>query len=263
MSMLKKNAFTLAETLITLGIIGIVASITIPVLFSNYQKHEYVTGLKKVYSEFGSFFQQYLIEDGTEDLSKSHLFVEENGNADYSELDTAIRKYFKVSKVCMPSDYSCGITESFLASSSSPFTAFTTNYGYVFYTLDGMCIEIVPQEGTGTCVPDYTATGVMKGECFWISVDVNGKKPPNKLGRDYQIWFSVAPDAKLHPMYGHAYAEFYSYLDGDPDNWASSQYYWKIKPTYNCGKPNDPNIAGVSGNYCIARIMEESWEMTY
>ena len=39
--MKKKNAFTLAEVLITLGIIGIVAAMTLPVLVGHYKKKEY------------------------------------------------------------------------------------------------------------------------------------------------------------------------------------------------------------------------------
>lgn len=42
-----KNAFTLAEVLITLGIIGVVAAMTLPTLIANYQKQVYANGLKK------------------------------------------------------------------------------------------------------------------------------------------------------------------------------------------------------------------------
>ena len=44
------RAFTLAEVLITLGIIGVVAALTLPTLISNYKKQTYVTGLQKAYS---------------------------------------------------------------------------------------------------------------------------------------------------------------------------------------------------------------------
>ena len=37
---MKKRAFTLAEVLITLGIIGIVAALTMPTLIGNYQKNK-------------------------------------------------------------------------------------------------------------------------------------------------------------------------------------------------------------------------------
>ena len=45
-----KKAFTLAEVLITLGIIGVVAALTIPTLVNNYRKKQFETGLKKEYS---------------------------------------------------------------------------------------------------------------------------------------------------------------------------------------------------------------------
>lgn len=48
--MKKKKAFTLAEVLITLGIIGIVAAMTLPTLVAKYKKIETVTKLKKFYT---------------------------------------------------------------------------------------------------------------------------------------------------------------------------------------------------------------------
>lgn len=50
--MKKKNAFTLAEVLITLGIIGVVAAITLPLLVQNYQKMVLKNQYKKSFSQF-------------------------------------------------------------------------------------------------------------------------------------------------------------------------------------------------------------------
>lgn len=47
---INKKAFTLAEVLITLGIIGIVASMTLPVLVEKHQKRVVVTRLQKFYT---------------------------------------------------------------------------------------------------------------------------------------------------------------------------------------------------------------------
>ena len=47
---MKKSGFTLAEVLITLGIIGVVAAITMPTLIQNHRKHVVETKLKKFYS---------------------------------------------------------------------------------------------------------------------------------------------------------------------------------------------------------------------
>ena len=47
---LKRPAFTLAEVLITLGIIGVVAAMTIPTLMANHRKKVVETKLEKIYS---------------------------------------------------------------------------------------------------------------------------------------------------------------------------------------------------------------------
>ena len=51
-SLKKRAAFTLAEVLITLGIIGVVAALTIPTLMANHRKQVVVTGLQKFYTTF-------------------------------------------------------------------------------------------------------------------------------------------------------------------------------------------------------------------
>lgn len=48
--MVKKFGFTLAEVLITLGIIGVIAALTLPSLIQKKQTKELETGLKVAYS---------------------------------------------------------------------------------------------------------------------------------------------------------------------------------------------------------------------
>ena len=54
--MKKKNAFTLAEVLITLGIIGIVAAMTLPTLIEKHKKKVFVTKMKYTYSVLNNAF---------------------------------------------------------------------------------------------------------------------------------------------------------------------------------------------------------------
>ena len=54
-----KKAFTLAEVLVTLGIIGVVSAMTVPTLMQNYQRKSYVTQLHKVYNELSQALVQY------------------------------------------------------------------------------------------------------------------------------------------------------------------------------------------------------------
>ena len=48
----KKRAFTLAEVLITLGIIGVVAALTIPTLINNYQTKSWATASQVFEAKF-------------------------------------------------------------------------------------------------------------------------------------------------------------------------------------------------------------------
>ncbi len=62
----KKAAFTLAEILITLGIIGIIAALTIPNLIYEYRKKSLETGLVKFYSTINQAFKLSAAENGDE-----------------------------------------------------------------------------------------------------------------------------------------------------------------------------------------------------
>ena len=66
----KKAAFTLAEVLITLGIIGVVAALTLPTLIQNHQKQVYVTQLKKAYSIYSNMFNKMAADQGVTEWSQ-------------------------------------------------------------------------------------------------------------------------------------------------------------------------------------------------
>ena len=61
------QGFTLAEVLITLGIIGVVAAMTMPSLIQDKQNTERVSQLKKVYSTLSQAYLQAVSEKGTPD----------------------------------------------------------------------------------------------------------------------------------------------------------------------------------------------------
>jgi type II secretory pathway pseudopilin PulG len=66
--MFNKNlAFTLAEVLITLGVIGVVAALTIPTLITNYQKHQVETQLLHFYSTINQAFRLSIDDNGEPD----------------------------------------------------------------------------------------------------------------------------------------------------------------------------------------------------
>lgn len=88
-----KKAFTLAEVLITLGIIGVVAALTIPTLISEYQERANVTKMKKVYSTLTNAYQLYLVDNApTGRLARTE--------EDAKKAFEVFKPYLKVAKDC-------------------------------------------------------------------------------------------------------------------------------------------------------------------
>ena len=97
-----KCAFTLAEVLITLGIIGVVASLTLPSVVTNYQKKRTVNKLKSTYSilcnaiqmakvDYGDDINQWELPDGIDEKVSSDYFAEKY-----------LIPYLKIAKDCNP-----------------------------------------------------------------------------------------------------------------------------------------------------------------
>ncbi|MBO6087124.1 type II secretion system protein, partial [bacterium] len=104
----KKSAFTLAEVLITLGVIGVVAAMTLPTLIHNYQKTVYVNQLKKSYSILEQAFQKMMADDGVQKLSDTSVWASKGnttcayymtpytGNSNCKAFVNSLNKYIKI-----------------------------------------------------------------------------------------------------------------------------------------------------------------------
>ena len=103
-----KRGFTLAEVLITLGIIGIVAALTIPTLMYQNNKNVEVTQLKKFYSVFNQGMKGYMTKSGCEDLACTNLFDQSSSNGTWqTNMVAAMKETFAISKSCYSNDTTC------------------------------------------------------------------------------------------------------------------------------------------------------------
>ncbi len=126
---MKYKAFTLAEVLITLAIIGVVAAIAIPSVISNYQQSEYKTGLKKAVSVLNQAITMNMALDGESPYDNANLFG-------------FLQRHMSIMKSgVLP--YSGGF---------KGLTGVQYNWGhnYAFYTTDGMKFEFDDDCGADT-----------------------------------------------------------------------------------------------------------------
>jgi len=173
MRMLKKG-FTLAEVLITLLIIGVIASIVIPGLINDTRDAEYNAGIKKIYA----------------DLSVAAKLIQVNnqgtvtvGTSSGTTACTAFRDEFCTVMSCVKKDSALNI--------------FGNTY-YKFYkggnwSQDNTSTDLAAVLNNGTLLyfrslANCTSYGV--NACGEVRVDLNGNKGPNMFGKDY-YWFYV------------------------------------------------------------------------
>ena len=92
--MKKLHAFTLAEVLITLVIIGIVAAITVPTMITNSNEQALKSALKKNNSVISQALRRYYIDNG-----KNLVFEEGEGLSADEIKNNFIQKYFNIAQI--------------------------------------------------------------------------------------------------------------------------------------------------------------------
>lgn len=172
------TAFTLAEVLVTLGIIGVVASITIPVLMNNVQDNQLKIAWKKSYSVISQAVSM-LSNENSGDLV--NITISGSNHDDYM---MALLKYLSYMQFCAggSADGPNGCFNS--ASDIHTLTGGSydqnpPNY-YTRAILKNGQTMLVEGRGT-TCSVNESPKG---DTCFRLLIDVNGFKPPNVIGKD-------------------------------------------------------------------------------
>ena len=122
------NAFTLAEVLITLGVIGVVAAMTMPTLIQNYRKHVVETRLEKFYSMINQAIQMSETVNGDRkywDSLQITYETNEEGEPDYSKpqalawFEKYLKPYIKYTKYdIINSDTTYGLVVVYLEDGS-------------------------------------------------------------------------------------------------------------------------------------------------
>ena len=188
------KAFTLAEVLIALVVIGIIAAITVPTIISNVEERERTARVKKVYATLSNAMTRVKADGGDMDFA----FADNNISNMKSWYNTYLKKYLVTTKVCY-NQKGCW------------------NSGDTKY-LKG---SIATQNQTGICVGDHCLTAILNdgtfisintwnnGSIYGISTsapvvmgllfDINGSKKPNTFGKD--IFVTVFTEDGFVPAY--------------------------------------------------------------
>lgn len=228
---MNKKAFTLAEVLITLGVIGVVAAITMPTLINNYQKHVWTTKFKKAYSEISQGFKLLMAEEEVSSLLETEAWSTVPTDANV--------EFFLDGSGASQMAFWNGIAKRFSGSSV------VDTKIYPIYKINGAVTgwnswsffkvkHIILPDGVafGFSVPPSNAFG--NGS---LTIDINGDAKPNTLGRDI-FNFDISKYGILIPE--------------GAGTWNTSDSPW-----LNC-----TNLQTTYGRGCTARLLQEG-KMNY
>lgn len=157
--------FTLAEVLITLGIIGIVAAVTIPTLINTYEDIQYKSAYKKAFS----VLSQALIEANGQNITVN---VNTGGIIDTTNF-LAIMPQFVTIKECTSNN------NSLCWDSSGELFGLDYSSGYPIASYP----SFIDKSGM--------AWTLISGSEGRIAVDINGFKKPNQWGKDRFVFLLV------------------------------------------------------------------------
>lgn len=181
--MTKLCAFTLAEVLITLGIIGVVAALTIPTLVANYQTKSWNTA--------ADVFEKRL----TEAIKTMNVQGKLGSYGGYSTTESFVeelQKHFKIAKVCDKDHLrECFEDRITMNDEEVDMTTVTTANNFGQDDWDTNIMGILVANGTSAliaynpkCHANPYDNDITGSDCYAILYDTSGFSSPNEMGKD-------------------------------------------------------------------------------
>ena len=263
---LKKSAFTLAEVLITLGIIGVVAAITLPSLIQKYQKKTYIEGLKVGISIFEQGFKAAMADDGVDNLPDTQLYkaCDATPYDSYEDWTTACKplmnKYFKGIKFeSVPDMKALGDTSNIMTNTDTCRKLVGKTNKWYYLNDKSKCrgwknIAITLANGMRADFGFDSTNGTYYAGAI-TALDVNGGKAPNTWGRD-TFYLTILKDGRVVGFCSKAEAEAYAKYNNK--DIASVIEDFKTKREAKCN-----NTTTEEGMNCSGRVIDEGWVMNY
>ena len=201
-------AFTLAETLIVMGIIGIVSALTLPNLNSSTGEKEKVAKVKKIYQNLTDAFDRAQAVYGSYDTWFTQDTTDEAMHKRFAERMT---EFMKVSKSCGTTPENCFANIIKISGSSKDVSkglisspTFTGSYNYIL--ADGTSVSMGTMGFLSNSVNSFCDTSYFHGNnaCAAIVVDIDGRKGANEYGKDIFVFtiYDVGNQYVLYPNFG-------------------------------------------------------------
>ena len=228
---MKRLGFTLAEVLVTLGIIGVVAALTTPALIQNVGNAKVGPKLQKAKATFETAAEMMLTENNANTIRAI--------STDATNLGKELSKFMKIT----PNDTTITYlrytgNSSYGTMPNSGIKRFDSDDGLIYY------INILAKRAVDTNnyadIPNNVYTGVVR-------VDINGADGPNRMGKDL-FQFALYNDGTLRPWGAKGF-----YRSSEKDDKVK---YWNVNENCDQGGVVDELT-------CAGSIFENGMKIIY
>ena len=176
------KGFTLAEVLITLAIIGVVAALTIPTLIQNYQEKAWDTASEVFQRRLGEALKVMNVQGTLAGYKTTEEFVNE------------LSKHIKITRICDNDDITtCFADKVTWDGEEVEMSKIKTskNFGKDDWNTNTVAVQfangvngVIAYNPTETCKQDPYSNQITGTSCLAILYDVDGFKNPNTEGKD-------------------------------------------------------------------------------
>ncbi len=208
------KGFTLAEVLITLVIVGVVAAITIPIIHNNYMEQVTISKVKKFHSTMNQALRLAVANEGV-GVDNWDIY-EESITTKANKFMSSLKPYLKIMKDCgYDTSKDCSVEGKIKTLKGNIWGEdFSTYYRLILD--DGAVMAIRTNEYNDSSKHKCGNDNGEEDVCGYILYDVNGNKKPNTLAKDI-FSFYIRPNYII----GH-----YALKDCNKhsDGWACANY---------------------------------------
>lgn len=216
--MKQRKAFTLAEVLITLGVIGVVAALTIPVVINYAFEREAVSKAKETYSLLAQAVAAWQVDSGcvgeTENCPELSPKAWPGGAFPHNApvISRAIASHLKVSDSLYGPSFADYKAKDWVPEISTELSGFQQDYTSLYPSI-GKNIAGCGDPGYNGYLLLSNGVVVKIMGISWIydiSFDINGPKRPNRVGKDQFVASLYSPNHKtFNPYYYSSYGSGY------------------------------------------------------
>ena len=246
---MRNKAFTLAEILISLTIIGVIAALTLPALMANLNEKVWNTKRKALHSRMAQELAAMPNLDRFPD--------NDDGTAEFNFVNSGLAMTYNITKICSDGGMNkCDFYWPEYAMNDEVFAPPKMSI-LAFNTVNGESIGVwsYNKSCTGESNADFlTSNDILNMQCVNLLYDLNGaSKGPNKIGKD--MGFITA----FFPEYPLVIAPMPVLMTGDEVNASRVEDILAANSEYRLPSPAEASLIANRGRYLGNVELENVW----